>query len=228
MLDHVGFQVIANQVRVPPVVVQQALHPIGSGIARLLRQLPAVLPLHEAQQSSQVVQNPPARLGTPEPPRDALMHLFDALSPPGDLSHLIPVPCHSLTSPPVDCPNSSRFQSATVVLRVDVLERADGELMIRYQGEAVDFQDGPPPSSALWGADSGCSPGPELQEATGGVVHSHLNAAQRERLSTLESTGEAATEGRSGKGKPVRHQLHRTPTSTQQAHWEAVQLAREQ
>ena len=27
-------------------------------------------------------------------------------------------------------------------LRVDVLERADGELLIRYRGEAVDFQEG--------------------------------------------------------------------------------------
>ena len=43
-------------------------------------------------------------------------------------------------------------------LRVDVLERADGELMIRYQGEAVDYQEGPPPTSALWGATSACSP----------------------------------------------------------------------
>ena len=43
-------------------------------------------------------------------------------------------------------------------LRMDVLERADGELMIRYQGEAVDYQDGPPPSSALWGAARVCSP----------------------------------------------------------------------
>ena len=113
-------------------------------------------------------------------------------------------------------------------LRVDVLERADGELMIRYQGEAVDFQEGPPPSSALWGTDSGCSPDPGLQEATDGVAHSHLNVAQRERLSTLESAGKEASEGRGAKGKPIRHQLHRTPTSTQQARWEAVQLAKEQ
>ena len=55
-------------------------------------------------------------------------------------------------------------------LRVDVLERADGELMIRYEREAVDFQEGSPPSSALWGAGSGCSPGPELQEADDGMV----------------------------------------------------------
>ena len=74
-------------------------------------------------------------------------------------------------------------------LRVDVLERADGELMIRYQGEAVDYQEGPPPSSALWGAARGCSPGPELQEATDGVVNNHLNEAQRERLAALESSG---------------------------------------
>ena len=60
-------------------------------------------------------------------------------------------------------------------LRVEVLERADGVLMIRYQGEAVDFQEGPPPSSALWGAGSGCSSSPELEEVTDRVVHSHLN-----------------------------------------------------
>ena len=118
-------------------------------------------------------------------------------------------------------------------LRVDVLERADGELMIRYQGEAVDYQEGPPPSSALWGAASACSPGPEQQEGAAGVVNSHLNEAQRERLAALESSEssdnneandeDVATRVRGGKRKPVRHQLRRTPTETQQARWEAVQ-----
>ena len=70
-------------------------------------------------------------------------------------------------------------------LRVDVLQRADGELMIRYQGEAVDYQEGPLPSSALWGADSACSTDPEPQGGADGVVNSHLNEAQRERLSHL-------------------------------------------
>ena len=123
-------------------------------------------------------------------------------------------------------------------LRVDVLERADGELMIRYQGEAVDYQEGPPPSSALWGAASACSPGPEQQEGADGVVNSHLNEAQRERLAALESSEssdnneandeDVATRVRGGKRKPVRHQLRRTPTETQHARWEAVQQAREQ
>ena len=34
--------------------------------------------------------------------------------------------------------------------------------------------------------------------------------------------------GRGGKAKPVRHQLRRTPTETQQARWEAIQQAEEQ
>ena len=60
-------------------------------------------------------------------------------------------------------------------LRLNVLERAHGELMIRYQGEAVDYQEGPPPSSALWGAASACSPGPELQGGADGGINSHLS-----------------------------------------------------
>ena len=114
-------------------------------------------------------------------------------------------------------------------LRLEVLERADGELMIRYQGEQVDFQEGPPPSSALWGAASACSPGPESQEAADGVE------AQRERLAALESSDQddvniqgKAAKLRGGKPKPLRHQLHRRPTPTQQARWEAVQQAKEQ
>jgi len=36
----------------------------------------------------------------------------------------------------------------------------------------------------------------------------------------------ATGKGRAGKEKPVRHQLHRKPTATQQARWEAVQQAK--
>ena len=43
-------------------------------------------------------------------------------------------------------------------LRVDLLERADGELMLRDQGEIVDYQEGEPPASARWREDTGFSP----------------------------------------------------------------------
>ena len=92
--------------------------------------------------------------------------------------------------------------------------------------------------SSEWGAAGACSPGPEQQEGAAGVVSSHLNEAQRERLAALESSESSdedeanvegvAAKGRGGKTKPVRHQLRRTPTETQQARWEAVQQAREQ
>ena len=42
-------------------------------------------------------------------------------------------------------------------LQVELLERADGELMLRYQGEVVDFQEGEPPAASLWGEGTGCS-----------------------------------------------------------------------
>ena len=120
-------------------------------------------------------------------------------------------------------------------LRVDVLERADGELMIRYQGQAVDFQEGPPPSSALWGEGTGHSPSAEGRDTGGEQAASHLDEDQRKLLAALESPVEkrasvksAAVKGRTGEAKPLRHQLHRMPTATQKARWEAVQKARKQ
>ena len=106
--------------------------------------------------------------------------------------------------------------------------------MMRYQGETVDFQEGPSPVWALWGAGSGCSSDLE-QENADGVAISHLNLPQQDLLAALEPAGQddanvesAAIRGRGGKKKPLRHQLHRTPTATQKARWEAVQYAREQ
>ena len=120
-------------------------------------------------------------------------------------------------------------------LRVEVLERADGGLMIRYLGGAVDFQEALQPSSALEGAARTCSLNPAPQNISGGPANGHLNVAQQKLLSDLESadveeaevTG-VAIKGRRGTGKPVRHSLHRTPTQPQQARWEAVRQAGEQ
>ena len=50
-------------------------------------------------------------------------------------------------------------------LRVDLLERADGELMVRYQGGIVDFQEEALRTPALWGDGSGTFP---TGEGTGG------------------------------------------------------------
>ena len=120
-------------------------------------------------------------------------------------------------------------------LRVEVLERADGQLMIRYHGERVDFQESPQPPSSLWGATNPSSVGSELQPIADDPANGHLNGAQRSLLDSLEPTGEekAGAQGmgiraKRGAGKPVRHSLHRTPTQAQRARWEAVQKAKRQ
>ena len=124
-------------------------------------------------------------------------------------------------------------------LRVDLLEQADGELMIRYQGEAVDFQEGEPPAASLWGEGTGFSSMADEPPAASGLASSHLDEGQRKLLANLESSAEkrararkatrkATDNSRPVKDKPVRHQLHRKPTPTQQARWEVVQQARSQ
>ena len=118
-------------------------------------------------------------------------------------------------------------------LRVEVLERADGELMISYHGETVDFQESAQPLSALWGSANPCSVGPELQPVADDPANGHLNQAQRTLLDSLEPPDEeevsakrVVAKGSVGNGKSVRHSLHRTPTQAQQERWVAVQQAR--
>ena len=120
-------------------------------------------------------------------------------------------------------------------LKVEVLERADGQLMIRYRGEIVDFQESPQPLSSLWGATSPSPLRPELQLIANDHTNGHLNQAQRTLLDSLESTDEergraktVGSKGDRGTGKSVRHSLHRTPTQAQKARWEAVQKAKKQ
>ena len=104
-------------------------------------------------------------------------------------------------------------------------------LMIGYHGETVDFQESPQPLSSLWGALPG-SLGPELQPIADDPANGHLSHAQRTLLAhgTARRVSAKRVVTKVGRGavKPVRHSLHRTPTLTQQARWEAVQQAKRQ
>ena len=115
-------------------------------------------------------------------------------------------------------------------LQVEVLERADGELLIRYQGEIVDFQEGEPPAASLWGEGTGRASLPDEPQPASGLASSHLDEDQQKLLAALDSSVEkrAKAKAAAAQGKTVRHQLHRKPTPTQQARWEAVQLAKSQ
>lgn len=70
MPDDVGPRVVADGVRVPSRGRQQSLRPIRGGLADLLGQSSAVLPLDTAQLPAQVAVYPAARHTPDESPAD--------------------------------------------------------------------------------------------------------------------------------------------------------------
>ncbi len=71
-------------------------------------------------------------------------------------------------------------------LQVDVLERADGELMIRYHGETVYFQESSQPLSSQLGKLDPRSLDSEPQQVADGNANGHLNQAQQARWEAVE------------------------------------------
>lgn len=75
-------------------------------------------------------------------------------------------------------------------LQVEVLERADGDLIIRYQGETVESQEGEPPASARWREGAGRFSDLEQSVAADDQTAGHLDEIQRKLLADLESAVE--------------------------------------
>ena len=71
-------------------------------------------------------------------------------------------------------------------LRVEVLERPDGQLIVRYEGRRVATQEPPPRMGALWAGVTAWSPGPELKRIVSSVGDHHISRSQQRRLAALE------------------------------------------
>jgi hypothetical protein len=71
LLHDVGPQIVAHRVHVPVGHSQQPLHAIGSGLAGLLGQLPAVLAFNRAQETTQVGESAAPRFRPPKARRVA-------------------------------------------------------------------------------------------------------------------------------------------------------------
>ncbi len=71
-------------------------------------------------------------------------------------------------------------------LRVAVLERPDGELIVRYEGRRVATQEPPPRMGALWAGVTAWSPGPELKRVVSSVGDHHISRSQQRRLAALD------------------------------------------
>ena len=115
-------------------------------------------------------------------------------------------------------------------LRVDVLERPDGELIVQYQGHDVATQEPPPRMGALWASVTAWSPGPELRRVVSSVGDHHISRSQQRRLAALEPVRPAApaikpVAGKEAAAKDAASKTSnpwtRTPTPTQLAQWKA-------
>ncbi len=120
-------------------------------------------------------------------------------------------------------------------LRVDVLERPDGELMVRYEGRRVTTQEPPPRMVALWAGVSAWSPGPELRRVVSSAGDHHISRSQQRRLAALEPVRPAdpALKPDSGKGAAAKDAASKasnpwtpTPMPTQLARWKAIHQGR--
>lgn len=59
-------------------------------------------------------------------------------------------------------------------LRLEVLERPDGQLIVRYEDRPADTQAPPPRTGALWAGLTAWSPGPELRRVVSSVGDHHI------------------------------------------------------
>ena len=116
-------------------------------------------------------------------------------------------------------------------LRVEVLERPDGELIVQYQGHTVATQEAPPRMGALWAGVSPWSPGPELRRVVSSVGDHHISRSQQRRLAVLEPVRPAEAIPKNGLSEKdtaskATNPWERTPTPTQLARWKAIQKGR--
>ena len=114
--------------------------------------------------------------------------------------------------------------------RVEVLERPDGELIVRYEGRRVAAQEPPPRMGALWVGVTAWSPGPELKRVVSSVGDHHISRSQQRRLAALEPVRPTNPALKPVDGKDTASKAsnpwERTPTPTQLARWKAIQKAR--
>ena len=113
-------------------------------------------------------------------------------------------------------------------LRVEVLERPDGELIVRYEGRRVATQEPPPRMGALWASVTPWSPGPELKRIVSSVGDHQISGSQQRRLAAIEPVriDEAAVKAatKQGAASKAASPWERMPTPTQLARWKASGL----
>lgn len=119
-------------------------------------------------------------------------------------------------------------------LRVEVLERPDSQLIVRYEGHRVSTQE-PPRMGARWAGVTAWSPGPELRRVVSSGGDHYINRSQQRRLAAPEPLrpAETAVKPIAGQHTAVKATASKatnpwecTPTATPPARWKVIQKGR--
>ncbi len=109
-------------------------------------------------------------------------------------------------------------------VKVEVLERSDGQVMVQYQGEVIAHREAPPKAGALRAAQGALAPTPELAQVVRNLSQHGLSRSQLQRLAALGAPVDqpAKDEDRPNTYTPPPRQA----TPRKQALWKAVHHAK--
>ena len=109
-------------------------------------------------------------------------------------------------------------------VKVEVLERSDGQLMVQHQGKVIAHQEAPPKAGALRAAQGALAPTPELAQVVRNLSQHGLTRPQLQRLAAL---GAPVDEPMNDENTPASYTPPpRQATPRKQALWKAVQHAK--
>ena len=109
-------------------------------------------------------------------------------------------------------------------VKVEVLERSDGQLMVQHQGKVIAHQEAPPKAGALRAAQGAQAPTPELAQVVRNLSHHGLTRPQLERLAALGAPADQPVDDENGPTSYTPPPRQATPRK--QALWKAIHHAK--
>ena len=109
-------------------------------------------------------------------------------------------------------------------LKVEVLERSDGQLMVQHEGKVIAHQEAPPKAGALRAAQGAMAPTPEMAQVIRNLSQHGLSRLQVQRLAALGAPADEPMDDENGPSSYTPPPRQATPRK--QALWKAVHHAK--
>ncbi len=119
-------------------------------------------------------------------------------------------------------PDQDRSSYAGV--KVEVLERSDGQLMVQHEGKVIAYQEAPPKAGVLRAAQGALAPTPELAQVVRNLSQRGLTKSQLQRLAALGAPVDQPMDDENGPTSYTPPPRQATPRK--QALWKAVHHAK--